>query len=83
MGWSLCAKSGNGSVMSTPCLSEVHFWCLVFTERPLPHIHDPDRFLLNWRRDAAARAAETMTPVTASYSPASGRLPRAKCDQSL
>ena len=75
MGWSLCANLAMEASCRPP-VSEDHFWCLVFTERPLPHIHDPDRFLLNWRRDAAARAAETMTPVTASYSPASGRLPQ-------
>jgi hypothetical protein len=60
----------RNSAMEASCrppVSEEHFWCLVFTERPLPHIHDPDRFLLNWRRDAAARAAETMTPVTACH----------------
>ena len=74
MSFSPCAELAMEAPF-LPAVSEGLFWCLVFTERPLPHIHDPDRFLLNWRRDAAARAAEN-DPVTASYSPASGRLPQ-------
>ena len=56
----------RNSAMEASCrppVSEDHFWCLVFTERPLPHIHDPDRFLLNWRR-----GAETAPPGSGSNS---------------